>query len=376
MITIHQVQSKAEFRQFIQVPFDLYPRSSNWVPPIKADEMSVFHPDKNPAYRDSQAAFWLARDGKKNVGRICAILNRPAQERWNNKLGRFSFVNFIDDERVSTALFQTAEDWLRAKGCDGVIGPMGFTDIDEEGLLIEGHDEPGTLPMLYAHAYYKDHLARLGYEKEIDWLEHRLEVPAEIPGKILRAAAWARELLPEVRILNARRRSEFVPYIPGVFALLNETYQNLYGTSAFSEAQMEFYAEKYFSFLHPSFTKLALDANGRIIGLLIAMPTLTKAFQKARGHLFPFGFIHILKAMKKTDEVDIYLAASSPDYANSGLISLIIVDFLKSLQENGIKWAETSMNLETNQQVLSFWKEFRHRQHKRRRCFKKNLAGE
>ncbi len=373
MITIHQVKTKAEYRQFIDVPFSLYPQGSNWVPPIKSDEMAVFHPSQNPSYKTAEAAFWLARDGKKNVGRICAIMNHAAQEKWHNKLGRFSYVNFIDNSEVSKALFDTAEEWLRSRGCDGVIGPMGFTDVDEEGLLVEGFDEPGTLPMLYAHSWYKTHIEALGYTKEIDWLEHRLEVPAEIPGKIVRAAEWARELLPGVTILEAKKRSEFKPYIAGVFDLLNATYKDLYGTSEFTTEQAEFYAEKYFSFLHPSFTKLALSPENKVIGLMIAMPTLTKAFQKARGHLFPFGFLHILKDMKNTQEVDVYLAATHPDYDNSGLIAMIAESFIQSLHDNGVKWVETSANLETNQRVLSFWKEFQHRQHKRRRVYQKKL---
>ena len=333
--------------------------------------MAIFHPSKNPSYKTSEAVFWLARDGKRNVGRICAIVNHVAQGKWENKLGRFSFVNFIDDPEVSRVLFSTAEAWLKEQGCDGVIGPMGFTDIDEEGLLIEGFDEPGTLPMLYAHPWYKTHIEALGYTKEIDWLEHRLEVPPAIPKKILSAAEWARDLLPGVTILDAKKRSEFRPYIPGVFALLNETYKHLFGTVEFTQEQADFYAEQYFSFLHPAFTKLALSPENKVIGLMIAMPTLSRAFQKARGHLFPFGFLHILKDMRKTEEVDIYLAASHPEYDNSGLIALIAEAFIQALLDNGVKWVETSANLETNSRVLSFWKEFKHRQHKRRRVYKK-----
>ncbi len=374
MITIHKVNTKSEYRQFIDVPFSLYPKDSNWVPPLKADEMANFHPSKNPSYKTSDATFWLARDGKRNVGRICVIINHTAQEKWKNKLGRFSFVNFIDDPEVSKALFATAENWLKENGCDGVIGPMGFSDIDEEGLLVEGFDEPGTLPMIYTHSWYKTHIEALGYTKEIDWLEHRVEVPEKMPKKIVTAAEWAHELLPEVRILNAKKRSEFKPYIKSVFELLNDSYKDLFGTVEFTPEQEAFYAKQYFSFLHPAFTKLALSPENKVIGLMIGMPTLTRAFQKARGHLFPFGFIHILKAMKKAEGVDIYLAASHPDYDNSGLIAMIAEALIQSFFDHKIKWVETSGNLETNDRVLSFWKLFNHRQHKRRRVYKKKLV--
>jgi ribosomal protein S18 acetylase RimI-like enzyme len=272
-------------------------------------------------------------------------------------------------------LFATAENWLTERHCSGVLGPMGFTDIDEQGLLVEGFDEPGTLPVIYCHPYYRTHIEALGYVKRIDWLEHRLEVPPAVPGKVLRAAEFVREMMPEIRVLNAKKSKEFKPYINKVFDLLNVAYKDLFGTTEFTPEQIKYYSKMYFSLLHPAFTKLAIDPDDRVVGLIVAMPSLTKAFQKMRGHLFPFGFLSVLRALKKNDEVDIYLAAIHPEYDNSGLVAVMITDFIESLIGHGVKYVETSANLETNDRVLSFWKEFTHRQHKRRRVYEKGLSG-
>lgn len=371
-VRIEPVRSNRDLRRFIDFPFSLYRSSENWVPPLKRDEWATLDRTANPAFEYCDAEYFLAHREDRVVGRIAAIYNRRYVETWGHRYARFGFVDFIDDLHVSRALFETAEDWARSQGCTAIHGPLGFTDLDEEGMLVEGFDELGTLPMIYNYAYYPRHLEALGYRKDIDWLEYRIRIPDHVPERILRIERVIRKRLG-VHLLEARRSRDFLPYVPQIFEVINAAYAPLYGVVALTDAQVETYTKQYFGYIDPKYTKVVLDRHDRVIAFVVAMPSLSRALQKARGRLLPFGFLHLLRAMRRPEAIDLYLGAVLPCYQSSGVSALLMSSVASSCIENGVAYAESSGNLETNAKVRDLWKYFDHRRHKRRRVYIKDV---
>ncbi len=375
-ITIREVHTLRDLKHFVRFPHALYAGNPYWVPPLEFDEINTLRKDKNPAFDDCEAAYWLAyRDGRI-VGRIAGIISHRFIELWGEKHARFGWFDFVDDMDVSHALLETAETWARDKGMTALHGPLGFTDMDKEGMLVEGFDELGTLATIYNHPYYPRHMERHGYVKDADWIEFEVKVPATIPEKAERIAAIVREKR-NVRVLEAKSSKDFLPYAHELFDVLNDSFAKLYGFVKLSRRQIDLYIKQYFGFIDPDFVKILLDSDGHVAGFVIAMPSLARALQKAKGRLFPFGLLHVLKAVKgRNDRLDLYLGAIRPDLQGKGLDALLMTEMAKSSHARGLVLAETNVELETNTAVQGFWRYFESRQHKRRRCFIRHFPHE
>jgi ribosomal protein S18 acetylase RimI-like enzyme len=373
-VEVREIITSSDLKKFIRFPHELYKNNPNWVPPLEFDEMNTFRRDKNPAYDNAEAAFWLAYKDGRVVGRIAGIISRSYIESWGHKNARFGWIDFVDDAEVSKALLDTVEKWALEKGMTAVHGPLGFTDMDHEGMLVEGFDELGTMATIYNHPYYPQHMERLGYEKDVDWIEFEITVPDAIPEKAQRIADIVREKRG-VRVLEATHRKEMLPYGRELFNVLNASFSHLYGFVQLSSKQIDLYIKQYFGFIDPDFVIILLDSDGKVAGFVIAMPSLSRALQKSGGRLFPLGFLHIMRAMgKHNDRLDLYLGAIRPDYQGKGLDALLMTELTKSAMKRGMKLAETNVELETNVLVQGHWKYFQSRQHKRRRCFIKDIA--
>lgn len=370
---IVEVKSKKDLKKFIRVPFDLYKGSKYWVPPIIRDELHTFTSEKNAAFEFCRSKFWLAVKDGKVVGRIAGIINERYIAKWKNKYARFGWVDFIDDEEVSGMLFKTVEDWARSEGMTAVHGPLGFTDLDYEGMLIEGFDEIGTLATIYNYPYYPVHLEKLGYVKDIDWVEFEIKVPEKIPEIAEKISRLVQER-KGVRVFEAKKAKDMLPYAKEVFKILNEAFSRLYGFVELTEKQIDNYVKQYFSFILPDYTKILLDKDNKVAGFVIAMPSLSRALQKARGKLFPFGFLYLLKAIKKNKYIDLYLGAIRPDLQGKGADAFLITELTRTAIKNNVISAESNIELESNYLVQSHWKHFDHRKHKRRRCYIKQLV--
>ena len=371
-LEIREVTTLRELRAFIRFPLSLYRHHPCYVPALFIDEMNTLRKDKNAAFEHCQARYWLAyRDGKI-VGRVAAIHNRRHIEKWNQPYLRFGWLDFVDDPAVSTALLGQVEEWARSLGLTAVHGPLGFTDMDREGMLIEGFDEVGTLATLYNYPYYPAHLEKLGYAKDTDWMEYQITLP-EKPDERVERAVEILQRRYKLRMLKVKRKKELLDVALDIFHLLDDEYKNLYGTVPMSERQMQSYIDQYFGLVIPSFVPVVFDENNKMVAVGIAFPSFSRALQKSRGELFPFGFIHLLRAMKKNDLADLYLVAIRSDFQGKGVNALLMNQVIKAMREFGIKKVESNPELETNDAVRSQWRTFDARQHKRRRCFIKHL---
>lgn len=373
-ITIQPVSDKKELKKFVRFPIDLYKGNPYYIPPLIFDEIGTLIPEKNPAFDICEAAYFMAyRDGKP-VGRIAGIINRQVNEKNGTKEARFGFVDFIDDSEVSEALFKTVEEWARSKGMDTLDGPLGFTDMDYEGMLIEGFDQLGTISTIYNHPYYPEHLQRMGYLPLTDWVEYKIYVPDAIPEKHQRISDMVRRKY-NLRNIKFTKTSDIVRlYGKQIFELINEAYKDLFGYSTLTPRQIDYYIKMYLPMVRLENVSLIIDADDRLVGVGIAIPSMAKAFQKARGKLFPFGFIHVLKALKgKNDVVDLLLVAIHPNYQNKGVNALLFSDLIPVFIRNGYRYAESNPELEENEKVQSQWQYFHREQHKRRRAFRKKL---
>jgi GNAT superfamily N-acetyltransferase len=372
-VEIRRAESRRDFRRGVMLPFTLHRGNECWVPPLINTEINIFDKNNNPAFEVCEAQTWLAFREGKVVGRVTGIINRPFIEKWGKKHARFGWMDYIDDKEVSDALFDTVESWAKEKGMDSIVGPMGFSDFDDEGLLIEGFNELGTFAMLYNPPYYRDHVENRGYRKEADWVEFSVTIPVDdVPEKVKRVLGHVMER-NNLRLADITKRNQFKPYIPGIFKVLQDSYKDLYGYVPLTEKQVAQITKEYFSYVDPRFTKVVLDNNNEVAAVGIALPSLSRAMQKAKGRLLPFGFLAILKAMKKPEILDLYLVAVRRDMQNRGVNSILMNAIQRNAMEAGITHAETNGELEDNQAVQSFWKHYDARQHKRRRVFIKDL---
>lgn len=372
-IEILEVTEKKHLRSFIRFPFALYGENPYWVPPLIAEEMLTLRRDKNPAFEHCRARYWLARRDGKVVGRVAGIINEAYIKKWGNRYARFGWLDFVDDSAVSGALFETVERWARAEGMEAVHGPLGFTDMDHEGMLIEGFNELGTMAAIYNHPYYPVHTESRGYRKEVDWVEFEIKAPSSIPEKAGRIAQITSERRG-VHVLDAKKAKDFLPYAHEIFDVINETYADLFSFTPLTEKQIAYYVKLYFPNIVPDFVRLLLDKENRVAGFVIAMPSLSRALQKARGRLFPFGFIHLLRALKHPTQIDLYLGAVRRDLQGKGVDALLMSELARTCIRNHIVSAESNLELEENTLVQALWRNFERRQHKRRRCYIKNLV--
>ena len=375
-VEIRQIQpTRRNLLKFVHFPIDvIYRDSKYYVPPLVTDEVNTLRPDKNPAFDFCEAAYFLAyRDGKI-VGRIAGIINYVVNERNNKKEARFSYIDFIDDAEVADALIDAVTKWGKSKGMEHLTGPLGFTDMDPEGMLIEGFDRIGTTGAVYSHAYYHKHLERLGFVKDVDWLEFLITIPKEVPEKMARLANVMSERLNLTTIKYTDRKKLVEDYGDAIFRLINVAYDELFGYSPLTDKQIKHYIKMYLPFLPLDDLSMVIEKSTReLIGVGITIPSMSKALIKNRGRLFPMGWKPLLDSFKKNDVVDLMLIAVKPEYQNKGVNSLIFNDLIPVFNNHGYTHAESNHELELNTKVLKQWEYFETEQHKRRRAYTKEI---
>jgi hypothetical protein len=372
MVTIEEVRSTADLKKFVAFPEVLYRHHPRYVPKFVTDELNTLRSDRNPAFDYCRARYWIAyRDGLP-AGRIAAIHNQRYIETWKKRRVRFGWIDFVDDPQVSAALLGAVEQWARELGMEGVHGPLGFCDLDREGMLIDGFDETDLMITIYNYPYYPEHLERLGYGKDVDWVEYEFKVPDHVPDTIARIARVALDR-SKLRLVPIRRKKDVTPYIAGVFRLINEAYSALYSVVLLSDRQIDYYTKSFLALLRHEYVKIIVDAHGEVAAFGVAVPSLSKALQSCRGRLLPIGFIAVLKALRQNDRLDLLLTAVRKDLQNKGINAILINEMWKSAIPAGIKLVETGPELEENEKVQVQWKHFERRQHRRRRCFYKAL---
>ena len=383
-IVIKKVETRQDLKAFIELHYDLYHGNKYDAPNLYSDELRTLSKDKNAAFEFCEAEYYLAYKDGKLVGRVAAIVNHRYNKQWDRPAVRFGWLDMIDDAEVLRALLTAVEDYGRQKGMKEIIGPLGFTDMDPEGMLTKGFEELGTMATEYNHPYYPQLMEQMeGYEKDNDYVEYKVFVPKSgMPEKMRRVA----ELCMERYNLHVKKLVKSDVYGPKkyghrVFEVINKTFGHLYGYSEMSERQMDEYVDMYFKFVDLELLCIIEDWNTPdhdVVGVGITIPSLTRALQKCRkGRLWPLGWWHLLRALKwkKTDVVDCLLIGVLPEYRKKGANALLFYDLIPIYQKYGFKWGGTHVEMETNGKVQSQWMYFDHEQHKRRRCYKKKLDG-
>ena len=378
MITIKQVETKKELKRFIRFNYELYKDNPYSVPDLYEDMLNTFS-EKNAAMEFCEAAYFLAyREDGTLVGRVAAIINRKANEQWGLKTVRFGWIDFVDDEEVSEALLRKVEEWGRERGMTQIEGPLGFTDMDAEGMLIEGFEELSTMATIYNFPYYQRHVERLGFEKAADWVELLMTVPKEtgMPERLSRIAEIVMKKY-DLRIKKYTSSKKIArDYGQEIFRVINEAFRPLFGYSELSQKQIDQYIKMYLPVLDLKLVSLITEANGRLVAVGISMPSMSMALQKAKGKLTPFGWWHLLKALKlkKPKTLDLMLVGVLPEYQGKGVNAILFYDLLPIYISEGYDYVETNPELELNDKVQQQWIYFERRQHKRRRCYKKAIA--
>ena len=374
-VFVHPIATdKDQLLQYVQFGIDLYRGNDCYVPPLITDQIDTLRPEGNPAYDFCEAQSFMAFRNGEPVGAITAIINRAANEKTGERQVRFGFMDFIDDEEVVDALFDAVAAWGRERGMTEMVGPLGFTDLDPEGMLTEGYDEIGTMATIYNYPYYVSLMERMGFEKDAEWVEYRITVPDGIPEKHQRISdIVARKFGLKVKKFTSKKKIK-EQYGRAIFDLVNEAYADLYGFVPLTDRQIEHYINIYLGVLRLDDVTLIVDSDERLVALGISMPSMSKALQKSRGRLFPFGWYHLLRAIKgHSDVVDLLLVAVKPEYQSKGVNALLFSDLIPRYIANGYKFAESNVELEGNANVQKQWEYFERRLHRRRRAWKKAL---
>jgi GNAT superfamily N-acetyltransferase len=375
-VIIKKVSSKDDLMKFIQFGIDLYKENEYFVPPLIYDERATLNRSKNPAFDHCDASYFLAYREGEIVGRIGVFINYKSNERWNQKYGRFGFVDFIDDNDVVDALFGAAESWARSRGMEKIHGPLGFTDLDHEGMLIEGFDRLGTMATIYNYPYYPKHLERMGYMKDKDWLEFLIQIPSEVPERFSRMADIVKKRFGLI-VKHFDRKQDVYPYAKEMFKLINRAYKDLYGYVELSERQIDYYVDMYIPMIRLEFVTLVLRQNdNKLVGVGIGLPSMSDALRKAKGRFLPNGWYHLYKALKGKGHngiLDLLMVAVDPEYQGKGVNALMFNEFIPAANKLGMTMAESNVELEDNNRVHSLWNGLEVEQHKRRRAFIKNL---
>lgn len=379
-IEIKKVESRRDLCKFIDFHNELYKGNPYHVPNLYFDEMNTFRKDKNAAFDFCDAEYFMAyRDGKA-VGRVAAIINHSANKKWERESVRFGWIDFVDDIEVSKALLKAVEDYGKSKGMKEIVGPLGFTDMDPEGMLLYGYDQLGTQATAYNYPYYPEHMDRMGgWEKDNDYVEYKLYVPEEMPEKYATIAKMIQKRY-NLQVKKLKRNEIYGEngYGKKIFDVVNETFKDLYGYSKLTDRQIEQYVKMYLPMADLDLITIIEDWNTpdhKVVGVGISIPSLARALQKCGGKLFPFGWWHILRALKfhKTEVVDLLLVGVLPEYRQKGANALLFYDLIPHYQRLGFKWGETHVEMETNMKVQGQWQYLNREIHKRRRCYKKDI---
>ena len=372
-VTVKEVTTKKELKAFVHFPNVLYRQNPYYVPQIESMDIDTLTPGKNHAFEVCEGKYWLAYDEQgKIVGRVAGIVNRRYNEKTGEKICRFGWIDFVDDKEVSKVLMDTVEQYAREKGMDTMSGPMGFLEFDAAGVLVEGYDKLPTAYGKYNAPYYEQHLVDLGYVKDVDYVEYLIKVPEVIPERYARMA----ELVSIKNSLHQapfRKRSELEPYLDGVFRCLNSAYSKLHGFSELSPGQCDDLKKQFLVNINVDYVSIVLDADEHVVGFGVALHSLSKAMQKAKGSLFPFGWVHMLKALRQNDTIDLLLIAIDEKYKNKGVNAMIFDKFAQGITKNGVKYIESTRELEDNTSVQNLWRYLDHDLTKRARTYLKHL---
>lgn len=374
-IQIKTVTTRKDLKTFVRFANRLYKGNRYYVPSMPFDDMNTLDPKKNGAFDFSKAEYYLAYRDDELVGRVAAIINYKANEAWKVNQVRFGWFDFVDDPEVSKALLDAVVAFGKKHGMTQIVGPLGFTDFDPEGMLVEGFDRLSTMALIYNHPYYPEHMKKHGYVKETGWVEYRITLPDELPEKHVKFAEIIKERYNLKIVKKTKRQINKEKYGHKLFKLINETYCVLYGYSLLSEKQIDQYVDLYLGLVDMEMLTFIEDADGELIAAAITIPSMSEALQKCNGELFPFGWYHLLKSMYwgKPDTFDMLLIGVRPDWQSKGLNSLLFVDLFKRYKKMGFKYAETNANLETNAKVQAMWTPFEKELHKRRWVFGKEI---
>ncbi|MEN9917879.1 MAG: hypothetical protein RL662_315 [Bacteroidota bacterium] len=374
-LTIVEANDKSSIKEFIKFAIKLYKGNPYYVPQLIMDEMNTIDPAKNPAFDFCEQQLFLAYKDDKIVGRIAAIINHKSNDIWKQKQARFGFVDFIDDNAVVDLLFNAAEDWAKRKGMEAIHGPMGYTDLDHEGLLVSGYDRISTMATTYSYPYYKDQIERMGYTKDVDWHEYYIPVPVAVPERHQRIANIVAEKYG-LKLLKFKNLKQITPYISKLFSLLNQAYSPLYGFVPLTQKQIDTYVKMYVPLLRWDIVSIIIkESTDEVVGFGIGVPSLSIALQKAKGKLFPTGWYHLLKALKSKNNkvLDLLLIGIAPEYQGKGVNAMIFTDYISSAYKNGFRFAESNPELEQNNKVASLWDGFNAEHHKTRRAYIKKI---
>ena len=374
-LEIVKVSSKKDMKIFVRFANRLYKGNPYYVPSMPFDDVGTFDPKQNGAFDFSEAELYLARRDGEVVGRVAAIINRKAKEAWNVDQVRFGWFDFIDDIEVSSALLDAVIAFGRSRGMKQIVGPLGFTDFDPEGMLVEGFDRVSTMALIYNHPYYPEHMKKLGYVKETGWIENLITIPDSLPEKYIRVAEIVKERYNLKVRKFTRRQIRKEDYGRKFFKLINETYCVLYGFSLLSDKQIDKYVDLYLSLIDARMLTFIEDKDGNLIAAGVSIPSLSRALQKCNGEIFPFGWWHLLKAMflKKPETLDLLLIGVEPEWQNKGVVALLFMDLFQTYRKLGFKYAETNAMLEDNIKIQSMFGPFEKELHKRRWIFGKEI---
>lgn len=374
-IEIKTVTTRKELKTFVRFANRMYKGNKYYVPCMPMDDMKTLDKNYNAAFEFCEAEYFLAYKDGQLVGRVAAILNKKANQAWNVNQVRFGWFDFIDDIEVSKALLDAVIAFGKARGVNQIVGPLGFTDFDPEGMLVEGFDRISTMALIYNHPYYPEHMKQFGYVKETGWVEYRLTLPDEVPERHLKVAEYVTAKYGLKIVKKTKSQVNKEKYGQKIFRLINETYCNLYGFSLLSEKQIDQFVDTYLGVIDMDMLAFVEDKDGNLIAAGLTMPSIAETLQKCNGEMFPFGWYQLLRTMywRKPDTLELLLIGVKPEWQSRGVNSLVFVDLLKRVKKMGFKYAETNANLETNTKVQAMWSIFEKEQHKKRWVFGKEI---
>ena len=375
MVEIREMKGKKDIKKFAKFPAKLYKDCPQWVPDLIADEMDNFNPKKNPAFEFCEAKCFMAYKNGKPVGRIAAIISHKANEKWETKRIRMTRIDFIDDFEVSRALIDAVENWGREKGLNEIHGPIGFCDLDQEGMIIEGFEHPSMFITIYNYPYYINHMEKMGFLKDTDWVEFKVFIPEKPDERIERLSNIVLKR-SKLRVVRPKNKKELKKFIGPVFDVVNTAYKNLYGVVELTDALVEKYINQFLILVNVQYIRIIIDQNDKVVGFGFGIPSLSEASKKSNGKLFPLGWYRLLRApYKKKTIFDLYLVAVLPEMQKCGLTAVLLNEMTKVAIESNMIYAETGPELEWNENVISLWKSYETEQHKRRRCWIKKIEA-
>ena len=367
-IKVKQVLNSSDLELFIKFPMELYKGNPYYVPPLINEEKSIWMKEENPALQYSEAAQFLAYKGENIVGRIAVMINHKEEKELGIRKVRFGWVDFINDIEVSKSLINTAIEYAKSKGISKIEGPMGFTNLDKAGMLTKGFDKLATMIGIYNFDYYPKHMELLGLVKEKEWVEFEINFPDTLPDKVEKFSRLIAEKY-ELELVKFKAKKDILPLVDSMFKLLDDTYKNLSTYTPITEEQIKHYKEKYFKFIDKDYIVCIKDKSGSLISFAITMPSYSKALQKAKGRLFPFGWWHLLNAGKKNDRANFYLIGIHPQYQKRGVTAIIFKEIYETFKKKGVKFLETNPELEENASIQALWQDYNPINHKRRRTY-------